>query len=119
MVKLTAKEEEILNYFWLHGPLFVKDLLKFQNDHKPHDNTLSTIVRSLEEKGYLGYNAFGNTHQYFAIVSEKEYGKSSIKKLINRYYNNSYKNVVSMLIEEENISEDELIVLINKIRNKQ
>ena len=55
MVRLTSKEEEILGYFWAKGPLFVRELLDLQEESKPHYNTLSTIVRSLEEKGYIGY----------------------------------------------------------------
>lgn len=59
MVRLTSKEEEILGYFWAKGPLFVRELLDLQEESKPHYNTLSTIVRSLEEKGYIGYKVYG------------------------------------------------------------
>ena len=60
MVRLTSKEEEILGYFWTKGPLFVRELLDLQEEPRPHYNTLSTIVRSLEEKGYIGYEVYGN-----------------------------------------------------------
>lgn len=59
MVRLTSKEEEILGYFWTKGPLFVRELLDLQEEPRPHYNTLSTIVRSLEEKGYIGYKVYG------------------------------------------------------------
>ena len=63
MKTLTAKEEEIMGYFWEKGPLFVKQLLEFYDEPRPHFNTLSTIVRGLEEKGFLHHEVFGNTYQ--------------------------------------------------------
>ena len=61
-MKLTAKEEEVMTFFWEKGPLFVRELLEFYPEPRPHFNTLSTIVRGLEDKGFLDHNAFGNTH---------------------------------------------------------
>lgn len=118
MTRLTSKEEEILGYFWSNGPLFVRELLELQNEPKPHYNTLSTIVRALEEKGYIDYKAFGNTHQYYALVSEDEYKKHSLKQVIDKYYDNSYTRVVSTLIEEEALTIEELQDLIRQIKNK-
>ncbi len=115
MKGLTAKEEEIMNYFWLKGPLFVKELLDFYNEPKPHFNTLSTIVRGLEEKGYLSHKAYGKTYQYYAAVSEEEFRKSTLKQVVRKYFNNSYLGVVSSLIEEEDISLNELKELIEKV----
>ena len=114
----TSKEEEILGYFWAKGPLFVRELLDLQEESKPHYNTLSTIVRSLEEKGYIGYKVYGNTHQYYALVSEDEYRRNSLKQVISKYYDNSYTRVVSTLIEEEVLTIDELQKLIQQIKNK-
>ena len=64
MKRLTAKEEEIMGWFWQKGPLFVKELLEYYEEPKPHFNTLSTIVRGLEEKGFLAHKNFGNSYQY-------------------------------------------------------
>ena len=115
MKGLTAKEEEIMNYFWLKGPLFVKELLDFYDEPKPHFNTLSTFVRGLEEKGYLSHKAYGKTYQYYATVSEEEFRKSTLKQVVRKYFNNSYLGVVSSLIEEEDISLNELKELIEKV----
>ena len=115
MKGLTAKEEEIMNYFWLKGLLFVKELLDFSDDPKPHFNTLSTIVRGLDEKGYLSHKAYGKTYQYYAAVSEEEFRKSTLKQVVRKYFNNSYLGVVSSLIEEEDISLNELKELIEKV----
>lgn len=118
MKQLTAKEEEVLGYFWANGPLFVRQLLDLQEEPKPHYNTLSTIVRTLEEKGYVGYKVFGNTHQYYALISEDEYSKKTLKQIVDKYFDNSYTRVVSTLIEEEALTLDELQELIQQIKNK-
>lgn len=119
MTKLTAKEEEIMGFFWEKGPLFVKQLLEFYEEPKPHYNTLSTIVRGLEEKGFIAYTAYGNTYQYYAAISEEEYRRGTLKGVISKYFDNSYTRVVSTLIEEEEISLDELKDLIRRIENKK
>ena len=118
MKRLTSKEEEILGYFWAKGPLFVRELLDLQEEPKPHYNTLSTIVRTLEEKGYIGYKVFGNTHQYYALISEDEYRKKTLKQVVDKYFDNSYTRVVSTLIEEEALTLDELQELIQQTKNK-
>lgn len=119
MQKLTAKEEEIMNLFWEKGPLFVKEILACYDEPKPHVNTLSTVVRGLEEKGYVSHKAFGNTYQYFATVSKKDFTSLSLKDVISRYFNNSYLSVVSQLVKEENISVEELKELIRQVENNQ
>lgn len=118
MKKLTQKEEEILRYFWTFGAMFVRDLLELQDEPKPHYNTLSTIVRILEEKGYVGYKQYGNTYQYYALVSESEYNKTNLSDVVNKYFGNSYTRVVSTLIEEEKLSIEELQDLIKQIKSQ-
>ena len=115
---LTQKEEEILTYFWKNGPMFIRELLDMQGKPKPHYNTLSTIVRILEEKGYMTYKAYGNTYQYYPTVSEDEYRKHSLNCVIDKYFDKSYLRVVSSLIEEEKLSVDELQKLITQIKSQ-
>jgi predicted transcriptional regulator len=115
MKSLTAKEEEIMGFFWEKGPLFVKQLLSFYDEPKPHFNTLSTIVRGLEEKGFLTHTAYGNTYQYVASVSEEEFRKATLKQVIHKYFDNSYMGAVSTLVKEESISLDELKQLIQQV----
>ena len=119
MKRLTVKEEEIMRIFWEHGHMFVRELLSFYDEPKPHYNTVSTLVRGLEEKGFVGYKAYGNTYQNYAIVSEKEYKSSALKEVVSQYYNNSYINVVSSFIEEEGMSVDELKSLIEYIEQSK
>lgn len=115
MKRLTAKEEEIMGYFWEKGPLFVKQLLEYYDDPKPHFNTLSTIVRGLEEKGFLNHSTYGNTYQYYATIMEEQYSNGTLKNVIAKYFNNSYLGVVSSLIKDEEISVDELRKLIDNV----
>lgn len=115
MKGLTAKEEEVMGYFWEKGPLFVKQLLEFYEAPRPHFNTLSTIVRGLEEKGYLAHTAYGNTYQYYAIVSSDDFKRRTLKGIISKYFNNSYLSVVSSLVKEEKISVEELKRLIEEV----
>ncbi len=117
MKKLTQKEEKIMNIFWEKGPMFVKELKALYSDQKLHYNTLSTIVRSLEEKGFIDHEQFGNTHRYFPALSREEYKKKTLGNVVKKYFDNSYKNVVSLLVEEENISLEELKKLIDEIEN--
>lgn len=119
MKGLTAKEEELMRFFWEKGPLFVKEILTFYPDPKPHFNTVSTIVRGLEEKGYLSHEAYGNTYRYYAIISQDEFRERTLKGVISKYFNNSYLSVVSTLIKKENISVDELKKLIREVEQKE
>ncbi len=115
MKGLTLKEEEIMSFFWAKGELFVKELLAFYDEPKPHFNTLSTIVRGLEEKGFLSHRAFGNTYQYYAVVSEEDFRNGTLKNVVKKYFNDSFLNVVSSLVREEDISIEELKELITQV----
>ncbi len=118
MQKLTNKEEEIMHILWKLEKAFVKEVLAEINDEKPHYNTLSTIVRNLEEKGYVGYTAFGKTHQYFPIITKEAYRKRFMNTAIESYFNSSYKNVVSFFAKEEKISVADLKEIIQLIEKK-
>jgi predicted transcriptional regulator len=118
--KLAAKEEEVMTLFWQYGDMFIRDLLNYYDDPKPHYNTVATQVKFLEEKKFLGRRPMGNTYQYYALISEKEYKGSALQSVISQYYNNSYTSVVSHFIEEEVMDLDELKALINQIeRNRK
>lgn len=115
MKSLTAKEEEIMRFFWGKGPMFVKQLVELYEEPRPHFNTLSTIVRGLEEKGYLSHTAYGNSYQYYAVVSEKDFGRKNLKSIISKYFNNSFLGAVSSLVKEEDISVEELKELVRMV----
>lgn len=117
MKHLTNREEEIMELFWDKGALFVKEIIDFLEEPKPHYNTISTIVRTLEEKGFVGHEQFGNTHRYFAVISKEEFSKNTIKNMVGKYFNKSYASVVSMFVQEEKISIEEIQELIRQAEN--
>lgn len=119
MEKLTKKEEEIMNLFWDRGAMFVKDILELMPEPKPHFNTISTLVRGLEAKGFVGHKAYGNTYQYFAKIKRDEFGSRSIKNIIKEYFNNSIKSAVSALVDDGELSEDEIKELLKQVENQQ
>jgi len=119
MQKLTNKEEEIMQILWKLKKAFVKDVLAEITEEQPHYNTLSTIIRNLEEKGFVSHNAYGNTHQYFPLVKMEDYRKRFINTAIDNYFNSSYKNMVSFFAKEEKISAIELREILDMIEKKQ
>ena len=119
MQKLTNKEEEIMHILWKLEKAFVKDILAEIIEDKPHYNTLSTIVRNLEDKGYVSHTAYGKTHQYFPMIKKEDYRKRFFNTAIDNYFNSSYKNVVSFFAKEEKISVEELKEIINLIENNK
>lgn len=118
MEKITKKEEEVMNFFWEHGPMFVRDLVELYPDPKPHFNTISTMVRGLEAKGFVDHKSYGPTYQYFAKVSRIDFGKLTLRGIIGKYFQNSYQSAVSALVKEEDLSVDELKELIRKIEEE-
>lgn len=118
MQKLTNKEEEIMQIIWRLKKAFVKQVMAEIKEDQPHYNTLSTIIRNLEEKGFVSYNAYGNTHQYYPIVKMEEYRKRFMNTAIENYFDNSYKNMVSFFAEEQKISAEELREILAIIEKK-
>lgn len=119
MQKLTNKEEEIMHILWKLKKAFVKEVMAEITEEQPHYNTLSTIVRNLEEKGYVAHNAFGNTHQYYPIISIEDYRKKFMNTAIDNFFNSSYKNMVSFFAKEEKISAAELREILAMIETQK
>jgi len=119
MEKLTQKEEELLQVLWKLKKAFVKEVIAQLPNPKPHYNTVSTVIRKMEEKGYVGHIPFGATYQYFPLVSKETYRKQFMSRTIHNYFEDSYKNVVSFLAKEEKISVDELKEIIQLIEKNK
>ena len=90
--------------FWDRGALFVHDLIRDMDEPKPHYNTVSTIVRGLEEKGFVGHERFGTTYRYFPLLSREEFGRMSLQNAVGKYFNRSYLRIVHVRGGEENHS---------------
>lgn len=106
-----------MELFWQHGPMFIRELLEHYEEPRPHFNTLSTIVRRLEHEGYIGHKQYGSTYQYKAIISEQDYAKRNIFRLVDNYITDSYKGLVSTFLKEEKLSLDELRDLISQVED--
>ncbi len=117
MKHLTKREEEFMELFWEKGDLFVREIIEMLEEPKPHYNTVSTIVRLLEDKGFVGHRQYGNTYQYFALISREEFSKNTIKNMVSKYFDHSYSSVVSMFVKEEKITVEEIQELIQKVLN--
>ena len=115
MIKLTKREEDVMKILWKAGKGFVKDLLNEHPSPKPHYNTFSTIIRGLEDKGFVSHKSYGNTHEYFPVISKEDYRKSFVKDVVSDYFESSYKNLVSFFVKEDKLNLDDLKELINLI----
>ncbi len=120
MQKLAKREEQIMQVLWHHGPCFVKEIIEnFPDAKKPHYNTVSTIVRILQDKGFVSHKTFGNTHQFYAVISKEAYQKEALGDVLDKYFDNSYQKMVTYFAKEEKISTDDLEEIISMIKNKK
>lgn len=116
--KLTPKEEELMGLLWENGPIAISGLVELYPEPKPHFNTVSTVMRRLEGKGFVGHEEVAGTFHYFAKV-EKEYFRSrSLGNFIKNYFGGSYYGAVSSLVAEDKISADELKELLKLIEHQ-
>ena len=106
--ELTKAEEQLMQILWDKNNAFVNDLLEALPEPKPAYNTVSTVIRLLEKKGFVSHKAYGNTHQYFPIVSKKEYTDLTCKTLLKGYFSNSFEKMVSFFAKEEKLSVKEM-----------
>jgi len=108
MRELTRAEEQVMQVLWKIKKGFVKDILEYFEDPKPAYNTVSTIVRILQDKGFVHHKAYGRTHEYFPIVTKDEYSRSHLSDFVNDYFSNSFGKMVSFFAKEKHISVKEM-----------
>jgi predicted transcriptional regulator len=108
MKELTKAEEQVMHILWQLGKGFVNDILEKLPSPKPAYNTISTIVRILEKKGFVDHHAYGKTHEYFPKISKKDYTSNYFKGFVRNYFNNSYQTLASFLSNDKNISIQDL-----------
>lgn len=108
MKELTKAEEQIMQVLWRLEKGFVKDVIDRLPDPKPAYNTVSTIVRILEKKGFVAHNAYGKTHEYYPLVARDDYKKRFLKSFIKRYFGNSFQEMVSFFASDRDITLGEM-----------
>lgn len=120
MTALTKAEEELMHIIWRLGRCLVSDILPHYEALKGKStpqSSVSSIVRILEEKGFVSHKAYGRTYEYFPIISKEDYSKTTLNRLVADYFEGSMSNLVSFLVKEENIDKDELSELIEKLKD--
>lgn len=116
--QLTPKEEELMRLLWEHGPLPVSKLVELYPEPRPHFNTVSTVMRRLEAKGFVGHNDAGGTFHYYAVARKEDVRSRSFGNFIKNYFGGSYYGAVSALVAEEKISAEELKELLDIVERK-
>ena len=108
MRELTHAEEQVMQVLWKIKKGFVKDVLERFDEPKPAYNTVSTIIRILQDKGFVGHKAYGRTHEYYPLVSKQEYSKARLHGFVKDYFSNSFEKMVSFFAREKSISVKEM-----------
>lgn len=109
MEELTKTEEKVMHVFWQISKGFVKDVIDLlHEDPKPPYTTISSVVRILESKGYLGHNAYGKTHEYFPLVTKEAYRQNRFQRLLKHYFDDKVGNLLSFITQEKGLSKEEL-----------
>lgn len=116
MKTLTKAEEQIMQVIWKLENAFLREIISELPNPKPHQNTVSTILKILAEKEFAGINVIGRNHQYYPLVSKDSYSKGSIKTLVKGYFEGSFSNAVSFMVKENNISIEDLELLLKQLK---
>ena len=119
MQKLAKREEQIMQACWHLGTAFIKDIITELPEPKPHYNSVATMVRILEEKGFLDHETFGNTFRYFPVVSKDQYQKHAFDDMVRQYFNNSYPSMLAYFAKEQKISKEEINEILEIIKSQK
>jgi BlaI family transcriptional regulator, penicillinase repressor len=118
-MKLAKREEEIMQVYWELGHAFIKEVIPHLPDPKPHYNSVATMVKILEEKGFLDHETVGNVYRYFPKVTREEYQKHAMKDIVKKYFDNSYPRMLAFFAKEENLTEEELKEILEMIKSNK
>jgi len=119
MVRLSKREEQIMKVFWDLGKAFIRDIIPRLPEPQPHYNSVATIVKILEEKGFLNHEPVGNIYEYFPLICREDYQKHAMRDIVSHYFDNSYPRMLAFFAKEQNLSEEELNEILNVIKSKK
>ncbi|MDH5608520.1 MAG: BlaI/MecI/CopY family transcriptional regulator [Cyclobacteriaceae bacterium] len=119
MKELTRAEEEIMQVLWRLESAFVREIIAEFADPKPAYNTVSTIVRILEQKGFVGHKQMGKSHRYHPLMSKQAYSKQLMKGVVGRFFSGSYQQMVSFFANENDMSLSELEEVLNELKDQE
>jgi BlaI family penicillinase repressor len=122
MQSLTKAEEQVMQIIWQKERCLVRDIIDELGDPEMPHSTISSVVRILEKKGFVDHKAYGKTHEYFPLIPKEAYTKNGLKQWIGNYFNGSPKQLVSFLVEENQINLKELnqvMKQLEELKNQQ
>lgn len=122
MEQLSPQEERIMHIFWKLKKALIRDVLNLLPEPKPNYTTLASNIRQLEYKGYLNHRSYGNTHEYYPVISKYDYQTRSVDRLVKNYFEGSARNMLSFMVEENKLSEkdiQDLQKLIDKLNKPE
>ena len=122
MQELTKAEERIMRILWEMERGFVKDIIEHFPDPKPPYNTISTIIRILDQKGFVGHKSYGNSYQYYPLISKEEYTHKFMKKFVKNYFENSFGNLVHFFSKQSDLDVEEVdkvIQMLEEVKNQK
>ncbi|MEO7264714.1 MAG: BlaI/MecI/CopY family transcriptional regulator [Ferruginibacter sp.] len=116
--QLTKAEEQIMQALWKLDKAFLREIIEALPNPKPHNNTVATILKILVEKEFAGIKTFGRMHQYYPLIGKDAYSKGSLKTIVKSYFEGNYSNAVSFMVRENNLSVEELELLLKQLKKK-
>lgn len=119
ITQLTKAEEEVMHIIWQIQPCLVRDIIDHLGDPDIPHSTVSSVVRILERKGFLGHKAYGKTYEYFPVITKEEYAQQGVQSLVEKYFSGSPKKLVSFLVKNEDMDLKELNDLLKSIDNNK
>ncbi len=119
MKTLTKAEEQIMQAIWKLEKAFLREIIDELPNPKPHQNTVATILKILVEKEFVAIEVFGRMHRYYPVISKDAYTKASMKNMLKGYFEGSFSNAVSFMVKENNISIEELEMLVQQLKTNQ
>ncbi len=117
--ELTKAEEEVMQILWRLKKAFIKEILERFDEPRPAYSTVSTIIRILQEKGFVNYRAYGRTYQYFPVISKDDYRKAQMSSFVRNYFSNSYQKMVSFFAREDSITVKDMEEIMEMMKNSE
>lgn len=119
MKTLTKAEEEVMQVLWKLKEGFLREVVDNMPEPKPHQNTVATVLKILTEKQFVGTQSFGRLNRYYPLIKKSEYSKSRIKAIAKKYFDNSFSGLVSSMVKDNNLSIEELELLVKQLKNEK
>ncbi len=116
---LTKAEEQIMQTLWKLETAYLKDILEALPEPKPHNNTVATLVKILIDKGFIANEVHGRNHYYYPMITKKDYSSGSINNIVENYFDGSFKDVISFMVDKKKLKLKDIELLLNQLKTKK